>query len=38
MKEKELKKSEEKQLLSATFSMAEEGQDCKDLDTVFQCH
>ena len=35
MKEKELKKSEEKQLLLATFSMAEEGLDCKDLDTVF---
>ena len=35
MKEKELKESEEKQVLLATFSMAEEGLDCKDLDTVF---
>ena len=35
MKEKELKQSEKKQLLLATFSMAEEGLDCKDLDTVF---
>ena len=35
MKESELKLSETKQIMLATFSMAEEGLDCKDLDSVF---
>jgi superfamily II DNA or RNA helicase len=34
MKEAELKISETKQIMLATFSMAEEGLDCKDLDSV----
>jgi len=34
MKEKELNKSIENNIILATFSMAEEGFDCKELDTV----
>ena len=34
MKQEQLKESEEKNIMLATFSMASEGFDCKELDTI----